>query len=107
MRKLSVTEKMMLRTMGGVPPEVVENIERSQSELAHGHDMLAELEPDVHAKIHESVLMPSVRAKSPEMADTAEIGACLYKMIGYLYARKFGMEKYNELVKTKYPELME
>jgi len=79
------------------------DIENTQTQLNHGHAMLAELFPAEHERVHASCLQPDLRKKMGDMiANGAENGLCMYRMIGLQYARKFGLDGYN-LSKSKFP----
>ena len=90
-------------------PDFQKSIKATQTQLNHGHAMLAELLPE-HEKIHAAAIatitakQPNARKNMPEMADAAEIGQCMYSMIGFMYVQKFGLPAYQEC-KLKFPGL--
>ena len=103
MPKLSGMERIMLRGYG-IPSKVIDGIERSAAELKHGHAMLAELYPEEHKQIHSLCIDPELKDAPKDIQETATVGGCLYKMIGFLYAKKFGIAQFNKS-RDAFPEL--
>jgi len=78
------------------------SVERSQMQLNHGHEMLAQLYPAEHERIHATAINEDLRKSIPEMAGPVENGLCMYRMISFLYWQKFGALGFAQC-KEKFP----
>lgn len=93
----SKVERAIVNQFGKKYGFSMESLDKAREEIIHAHAMLQRMEPSVHQGIHNSVLPLSENIPNPVMREFAEAGDCLYKMIGFMFAEKFGLDQYKLL----------
>ena len=91
---ISRGEKFILKR-AGIPPEMLET---AMGEIHHSHEMLKKMVAANHETLHESCKdanYEKMHKDRPEMADYLLEGACVYRLISFLFFDKYGETEFN------------